>query len=142
MVQRTKVTTKQSVSVPVQQKIKVEAMTPPSDVEQNGGKLQWRKVGRGKLILASGVRIDQPNQIFWARPDEISPAFRDTVKLAHNDAPVVEPPLVVEEPKYTVKETPPDSGQYEILDGRGKIVNEAPLTADQAEEMVKKLQGE
>ena len=152
VVQRTKITRrsaskKKEVTLPVPpmetkvEEMKVEMMTPPVSIEKNGGKIQWRKTGRGRLRLVSGELIDRPNQLFWARPDEVSPAFRDTVKPVEGELPP-EVPLEVVSTEYIMKETPVGSGNFEILDGQGKIVNEAPLTAKQAEEMLKSLQEE
>jgi hypothetical protein len=42
------------------------------------GKIQWRKLGRGFFRLPN--RIIKPGEVFWARPDEIPFAFRDTIK--------------------------------------------------------------
>lgn len=146
MVTRTKASSKKKEVISPPAPVEVEEvdddvveLDPPDAIEANAGKVQWRKEGRGTLRLTSGELIDKPNQLFWARPDEISPAFRDTVKPAKGELPP-EVPLEVVSSEYTAKEMPAGSGNFEILDGQGKIVNEAPLTAKQAEEMLESLQ--
>lgn len=58
------------------------------------GKIQWKKLGRGFFRLPN--RIIKPGQIFWARPNEIPQAFRDTIVP-------VDPKELKEQPKTPIR---------------------------------------
>ena len=92
--------------------------------------LRWKKMGHGSFIL-NGRYIKQ-NQVFLAREDEIPVAFRDVIILL-DKIPV--PPVVTDatkkNPEYTVK---PREGTalYDIVDRRGKQINEKPMEHEDA----------
>lgn len=56
------------------------------------GKIKWKKLGRGFFRLPN--LIISPGEIFWARPDEIPQAFRDTIVPIDNKELKEEPKTV------------------------------------------------
>lgn len=104
---------------------------------QEDGKVQWRKIGGGTFRLKSSKRIIKPQQLFWARPDEVPEAFRDVI------IPVAglpeEPPLEVTGGAYTLTPDAEAPGKYNIQDAQGKQLNEGPLAKDEADKIMKDL---
>ena len=133
--QRTKVPV---VVLPELVRIPVKEYVPI--LQDKNNVIQWKQTGRGTLRLKSGVVI-KPNEVFKALVSEIPIAFRDTVipldKLPGEENAVLEVPTSV----YLVREITPESGNYEVLDSRGKIISEGNLTKEDAENLVKQLQG-
>lgn len=101
----------------------------------------WQKVGGGSLRI--GNRIIKPGQRFQADPDEISDAFKKfVIPLSGNvgfkttSQKEKEQPSQVKGNKslYTVK--PHGTGKlFDIVDGKGKIVNDKPLKEEAAVEL-------
>lgn len=87
------------------------------------GKIQWKKLGRGFFRLPN--RIIKPGDVFWARPNEIPQAFRDTIVP-------VDPKELKEQPK-----TPTRSGQT-IVDVRQarKMVRRNPIPEEKKVEEI------
>jgi hypothetical protein len=105
------------------------------------GKIRWKKEGRGVFRLKN--HIYRPGEIFWARPDEISPQFRDLIKPVDVEAETILASAPVKEelvikPAYS-KVKRESSNFWDILDGEGKQVNEKALREEQADEYLESL---
>lgn len=98
---------------------------------------KWRFIGGGALILKDGQRIES-NQIFFADPSAISPAFMDLMQL-------LEPGEV--KPKYDDSEildveiVKRADGKYDVMAG-DVALNDAPLTKAGAKAFVASLSAE
>ena len=98
---------------------------------------KWRFIGGGALILRDGQRIES-NQIFFADPSAISPAFMDLMQL-------LEPGEV--KPKYDDSEildveiVKRADGKYDVVAG-DVALNDAPLTKAGAKAFVASLSAE
>ena len=98
---------------------------------------KWRFIGGGALILKDGQRIES-NQIFFADPSAISPAFMDLMQL-------LEPGEV--KPKYDDSEildveiVKRADGKYDVVAG-DVALNDAPLTKAGAKAFVASLSAE
>jgi hypothetical protein len=94
---------------------------------------RWKNEG-GTFQL--GNRYIKPNQIFLAREDEISQAFRDTIRLYDNvgETPEYVKPLQI---SFTKKQR--DDGNFDILSTDGKVLNEKPLDEDTANQFLEDL---
>lgn len=128
------------------------------------GKIKWKKHGRGFFRLPN--LIIKPNDVFWARPDQISKAFRDTIiPVNHLDlkedkppqvktdtparrehlqrrranAPVKQEDLVGVKPVYTKVSRGEGNPWFDIFDANGKKLNEKALRSEQADEYMKSL---
>ena len=105
------------------------------------GQVEFLKLGKGTLTLYDG-RIIQGGQRFFAYPEEISPAFRDSVELVSESKEtkeifqsdgVVKPT----EPQFKIKLLSP--GWYDVVNEDGKAINENKLRKPQAEALVEDL---
>ncbi len=97
----------------------------------------WRKIGGGSLRLPN--RIIKPGQVFKAFEEDIPKAFRNVVeRISTVEKPEVKLPIK----KLTYKSVPVEGeeGLFNIVDSRGKQVNEEPLTEEVATEMIKTLE--
>ena len=106
--------------------------------EDTGAKLiWWRKTGGGSFRL--GRRIIKPNQKFKAAEHEIPKAFRDVI-IPLQDLPSKVPvaPIKGIEPVYTIKPRG-SGGWYDVVDTKGKALNEKALKKDIAEKLVADL---
>lgn len=98
---------------------------------------KWRFIGGGTLVLRDGQRIES-NQIFFADPSAISPAFMDLMQL-------LEPGEV--KPKYDDSEildveiVKRADGKYDVVAG-DVALNDAPLTKAGAKAFVASLSAE
>lgn len=98
---------------------------------------KWRFIGGGALILKDGQRIES-NQIFFADPSAISPAFMDLMQL-------LEPGEV--KPKYDDSEildveiVKRADGKYDVVAG-DVALNDSPLTKAGAKAFVASLSAE
>jgi len=106
---------------------------------------KWRKVGGGSLSFPN--KIIKPGQIFSRYIEDIPVGFRkflvpvdEAAVAALSSAPKgslsVEPRIIVPV-LYTMKRR---GSRYEVLDEKGKVINEKLLTKDEAESMIKSLQ--
>jgi len=106
---------------------------------------RWKKIGGGSLRL--GNRIIKPGQIFTAAPEDIPETFRDVIipvdMVEMNTSP--EPKRVVN--KYTIvpikSEDELESGDeilYNIIDGKGKVINEKALDEKTAKKLLKSIE--
>jgi hypothetical protein len=94
---------------------------------------RWKNEG-GTFQL--GNRYIKPNQIFLAREDEISNAFRDTIRLYDNvgETPEYVKPLQI---SFTKKQR--EDGDFDILSTDGKVLNEKPLDEATANQFLEDL---
>jgi hypothetical protein len=98
-------------------------------------KLRWRNAGGGTLRLRDR-RVIKPGETFLAADDEVPRAFRDTIKLIDDVKP--EKPVEAVKVTYTIKTKP--GGWCDILDDRGKVVNEKSMKRNAAEELIRTLE--
>ncbi len=104
-------------------------------------RIKWRNRG-GTFRMGSG-KIIKPNQTFMATPEEVPMAFRDFLKpeeplpTADDDS---SPAAPIADAGYRLKKLAGD--QYNILDGRGKVVNEKPLSKSEAQDVLDQLAGD
>ena len=98
-------------------------------------KIRWLNKG-GPFRSPSGTIINH-GKTFFAEPFEIPESFRDVIVPVDPivDASVVEAVL----PGYTTVLVDADANTFNILDGRGKIVNESPLSAEDAEAFLARM---
>jgi len=104
------------------------------------GKILW--ICKGSSFRMGKGKIIKRNQRFSATIDEIPKAFRDTIiPVNPEELKSVEaiPDAKVLEMDYTVKHV--NSGWYNVLDSNGKVMNEAKLRKEQAEELLESLKG-
>lgn len=114
----------------------------------------WLKIGGGSMHL--GKQIIKPGQKFRARESDIPKAFRDLVILQEEGtattsvtkikgevgtlagtAHMVRPsnPLIFT--KVPAKDEPEF---FDVKNRKGKIMNQLPLTSEQADKLIKELQ--
>lgn len=108
-------------------------------------KKTWVKRGGGTFRLING-RIIKPTEVFSATEEEIPLAFRDTVQLytgrtAIGQAVRKEEKIDPDESLISVyrKEPHPDGEGYNIVNQKGKILNENVLSVDEADKMLESL---
>jgi len=111
-------------------------------------KLRWQKVGGGSLRI--GRKIIKPGERFVASIDEIPAAFRDLVmpldKIVEDNPETSKPPVVAKT-EYSIAVTDAPEGTpktsttkyYNVVDGKGKVLNEIPLTETKAKKLVNDL---
>jgi len=105
-------------------------------IKREDGSIKWKKVGKGSHRFKG--RIIKPGQTFMARPDEISETFRDVIH------PLDELPEEVDSPSsvpsaYTLKARA-SGGYFDVIDGKGKVVNEKALRREAALKLIKTLE--
>jgi len=116
------------------------------------GKLRFRKIGGGSLRLKN--RIIKPGQMFKAFPEEIPSAFRDVIisvdknvvweKVQEQSQGKIPekalPPLVeIAKPVYTVQPHGKSLFLFDVVDGKGKVLNEKSLKKEVADQLVEDL---
>ncbi len=116
-----------------------ETVVTPRKVEkvaQGEKKVRWTNNG-GVFYMKDG-RVIQREETFMARPSEVPKAFRDIIKPME---PIVEQEPFVEavDSAFTLRARPGGSGLFDIVAGGGKVINERPLTEDDAKEIMAKL---
>lgn len=102
--------------------------------------IQWQKNGPGSLRLKTGKIIKQ-NEVFWARESDISVAFRKCVSPVDADAYIAEKerPLELERATYTIEACSDDQTRFNVVNHAGKVINEKPLSLEEAEDLVEAL---
>jgi len=100
--------------------------------------INWKKVGGGSLRLKINghKRIIKPGQVFKATPSEVSMGFRDVV-IPLDELPK-EPTIVAPPSGYEIKPRK-GGGFFDIVDKKGKVINEKALRREPAEELLKAL---
>lgn len=102
--------------------------------EDREGMVRWRKTGGGTFRMGNG-KIIKPNQVFWAKPEDIPEGFRDVI-VPLTEVPA-DTPVEFTETKYELQARSP--GWYDIVDGQGKVLNESAMREDKAREMITSL---
>lgn len=99
--------------------------------------IQWRKNGPGSLRLKTGKIVKQ-NEIFWAKESDVSPAFRKCIVPVDPNTYIAEKekPLVIEKATYTIATSKADKGKFDVVNHAGKVINEKPLSLEEAEDLV------
>lgn len=104
------------------------------------GSIRWQNTGGGVLFLKDGRKI-KSGDVFFASPNQISLAFRDTIKPLDkmvNMDDVIEKTAV----KTTYNLVRRGAGNwYDIVDSNNKIVSEKALQKEKALEYIKNLEG-
>lgn len=117
--------------------------TNKSVQKKDDGKVAFIKKGKGMLRLADG-RVVKSGEVFRAYPENIPHAFRDTIVLHEVDEKkqeVFKEHGVVEsdEPSFEIKQVA--AGWFDIVDKQDKPINEKKMRKDEAEDMLKDLEG-
>lgn len=120
----------EEATVPAPAKEPLKPIEPIAPVVTAETPIRWRKIGGGSFILNN--RFIKPGQVFTAKASEIPFAFRDLVipldKLPDPDVNL----LIKKQVNYVI--TPvADTDTYNIVDKQGKILNEAPMSKEEAE---------
>ncbi len=107
----------------------------------NKNKTKYKKLGGGNFRLSNG-KIIKPNQVFWAYPKEISPAFKKLV--IEMEDPKKEPEETNDENIITKKDfgyalKHEGAGWFSIIDANGKKITETKMRRKDAEEALSKL---
>ena len=111
------------------------------------GQVQFVKKGKGMLRLKNG-QVVKENEFFYAYPEDIPNAFRDSVVPTNPDKAVKETFKehgVIEDkkPVYKMKPAEAESGDkeklFDIVDKQDKKINEDRLTRKDAIALLKDL---
>jgi len=127
-----------------------EIETPKQIVTEEPKKpapIKWKKIGRGTFLL--GNRYIKQGQIFTATLEEVPKAFRDVIVPVNTfDEPaqntdktkeeVIVPPEKVVNSEYSLKQDTATK-LWNIVDKRGKKLNESPLSEPDANALLKVL---
>ena len=100
--------------------------------------IRWKKIGGGGLHLNG--RIIKPGQVFTARVSDIPKAFRDLCLPLDEIKEVVPPPINVIKYTYTVVPRGKSKSLFDVVDDKGKVLNEKALTKAVAEQLVSDLE--
>lgn len=103
----------------------------------NDEAIRWKKVGGGAFYFRN--RIIKPGQIFTAKPSEIPQSFRDVCVPLDQIKVVEPPPLEITKAEYNIKPRGKSKSWFDVVDGRGKVINEKALTKEVAEKLVQDL---
>ncbi|MDH7554340.1 MAG: hypothetical protein QHH74_11855 [Spirochaetota bacterium] len=100
--------------------------------------IRWKKIGGGHFIFNG--RMIKPGQVFTASVDQISKNFRDLcVPLDELPPPPEEVPMDVVQAIYTVHPRGKSKTWFDVIDSRGKVINEKALKKEQAERFANDL---
>jgi hypothetical protein len=98
-------------------------------------RIKWINKG-GKFRMRDGTVI-LPGKTFMAAPSDVPEAFRDVLKPV--DVIPKEAEFEVAPNIYTSQAR--EDGAFDILDSRGKVVNDKPLNEVDAKEVLDRLNG-
>ena len=101
------------------------------------GVIRWKKIGGGGFYFRN--HIIKPGQIFTARPEDIPKAFRDTVIPLDEIVEVPEVPVVVTKTTYTKQPRGKSKLWFDVIDDKGKVLNEKALKEDVADQLINDL---
>jgi len=100
--------------------------------------IRWKKIGGGHFTFNG--RLIKPGQVFRAREDQIPKSFRDVCvpidELPETPEPI---PLKITDIVYTVVPRGKSKTWFDVVNGKGKVVNEKALQKEQAERLVNDL---
>lgn len=94
--------------------------------------IRWKKIGSGGFLFNN--RYIKPGQTFTATVEEIPLAFRDVI-VPIEDVPTDK--LLVNPETLYKKELIEGTNTYNIVSSTGKILNENPVTLEEAEKLLK-----
>lgn len=94
--------------------------------------IRWKKIGSGGFLFKN--RYIKPGQTFIATVEEIPLAFRDVI-VPIEDVPTDK--LLVNPETLYKKELIEGTNTYNIVSSTGKILNENPVTLEEAEKLLK-----
>jgi hypothetical protein len=101
--------------------------------------IQYKKVSGG--FFRFNGKIIENGMVFSALTGEIPKAFLDMFQVV--ETPEEEVEMVVQipqrKPKYSAKPRKGEKGIFDVFDSKGKQVNEAGLSKDEADELIKNL---
>jgi len=116
----------------VQPKVVVKSV---KSKDSHDGKIRYKNNG-GLFYPLSGPPV-KSGEIFWSRPGDIPSSVKDIIKALD---PIKEtPPLVVANPEYKITPCNYEEDKFNIVDCRGKILNETALAEDAAKVMLARL---
>jgi len=100
---------------------------------RSGVEVQWLKKGGGTFRMKGGRQI-KPGEKFWATPEEVPAAFRDTITVVET-ADEATP----NNPKegYELQQRSP--GWYNVVDKDGNMVNQSAMRKKDAEKYMEDL---
>lgn len=110
-------------------------------------KPRWKKLGGGSLRI--GNRIIKPGQIFRANPEEIAKGFRNMVmpldkegvEWKEKENPQQNPsPIEGKKPEFKLQPHGKSLYLFDIIDDKGKVINEKSLKKEVAEQLIIELQ--
>jgi hypothetical protein len=108
----------------IQKQKKLDLITPKP--------IRWKKIGSGGFLFKN--HHIKPGQIFTATVEEIPLAFRDVI-VPIEDVPTDK--LLVNPEILYKKELIEGTNTYNIVSSTGKILNENPVTLEEAEKLLK-----
>lgn len=96
----------------------------------------WKYVGSG-LFRCDGRKI-RPNEVFEAPKSMIPRGAGDLIiKIEAEPTQKVKEPIKYPEPQMIRRQ----GGQYDVIDSKGKTVNERPVNKKDAEKLLKIIKG-
>ena len=98
-----------------------------------GKKILWKKIGKGSHRI--GNKIIKPGQTFYAYPDQISETMR-TFIVPLDELPAEEIVVPIES-FYKLQER--GKGWFDIVDSKGKVINENALRREAALKFIQSL---
>lgn len=128
---------------PATEKPTEKAAIKPAVFEQEQTQyVTLKKIGGGALRI--GNRIIKPGQVFQTTWDKIPAAFRNVLQIVDGVQPQATPaPERVKNvvaPVYTIQPVSEEEGSLvNIVDQNGKVINDEPLEAEEAQLLVEKL---
>jgi hypothetical protein len=118
-----------------EKKVVVEEVEETAVIIEQPIKSLFRKIGGGSFLFEN--HHIKSNQTFWADPDDIPKSFRNVVILVDpGDAVAPKAPnkLPVPPEVYHLEEVEGDL--WNVVNEKGKPINEAPLSKASAEELL------
>jgi hypothetical protein len=102
--------------------------------------IRWKKTGGGGFVFKG--HLIKPGQVFTAYVEEIPKGFRDLcVPLEELPAPPPPPPIEITKSAYEVKPRGESKVWFDVVDSKGKVINEKALKKEAAEQFAKDLAG-
>jgi hypothetical protein len=100
--------------------------------------IRWKKIGGGHFMFNG--RIIKPGQVFSAREDQISKTIRDLIiPLDELPSAPVAAPLEVAKTVYTIQPHGKSNTWFDVVDTKGKVVNEKSMNKEKAEKLAHDL---
>lgn len=123
--------------------IQAEVVVIPQEKEvlkvipQEEKPIRWKKIGRGSLLINN--HYIKPNQVFTAKLSDVPKAFRDLViPMEKPEEPVDALTVAKPNSEYTL-EASTEANLWNIVDKRGKKINERPMAHNEAVALINVL---